>query len=258
MQTSAIDNASKTKRTDSGIVIEDTEKISSTENGVQHDENPDNTSDNSLKVSFCTMIAERPSELNPPMHINARKEGVISEPIEEKVTKKIKIEFYDKDPDTEDLIRKAIMENDFLNNMMDEERLNVVVKAMVPKVYDENSLIIKEGESGNHFYVSDEGEFDVVKEDEIKKKFGKGVVFGELAILYKAKRFASIRATTNAKVWALERKIFQKIMMQTGSQEREQNITFLSSVTILKDLSFDVLHKISDLLKRVCIIMLVK
>lgn len=39
--------------------------------------------------------------------------------------------------------------------------------------------------------------------------------------------------------------------MNTVNQEREQNIKFLKSVSILNDLSMDVLHKIVDLLKRV-------
>lgn len=192
------------------------------------------------------------SELNPPIETNARKEGVISEPIEEeKSNKELNIELFDKDQATVELITKAISANDFLSNMMDSERLSVVVKAMVAKEYKANSYIINEGENGNHFYVSSAGEFEVVKDGDVKKTFGGGVVFGELAILYKAKRFASIRATTDAKVWSLERKIFQKIMMRTGCQEREQNIAFLSSVAVLKGLSEDVLHKIGDLLKRV-------
>lgn len=135
--------------------------------------------------------------------------------------------------------------------MMDNESLNIVIKAMTPMHLEANSFIIKEGDVGAHFYVSAEGEFEVVKSGEIKKKFGAGEVFGELAILYQARRFASIKVTSDAKVWALERKIFRKIMMKTGNQEREQNIKFLSSVTVLKGLSLDVLQKIGDLLKRV-------
>lgn len=135
--------------------------------------------------------------------------------------------------------------------MMDNESLNIVIKAMTPMNLEANSFIIKEGDVGAHFYVSAEGEFEVVKGGEIKKIFGPGEVFGELAILYQARRFASIKVTSDAKVWALERKTFRKIMMKTGNQEREQNIKFLSSVTVLKGLSLDVMQKIGDLLKRV-------
>lgn len=39
-------------------------------------------------------------------------------------------------------------------------------------------------------------------------------------------------------------------MMSCGRREREENIKFLSSVSVLKDLPLVVLNKISDLLKR--------
>lgn len=39
-------------------------------------------------------------------------------------------------------------------------------------------------------------------------------------------------------------------MMRCGRREREENVKFLSSVSVLKDLSPVVLNKISDLLKR--------
>lgn len=135
---------------------------------------------------------------------------------------------------------------------MDAERLTAVMEAMVPRVYEANSYIIQEGEIGSHFYVSAQGTFEVLKDSKsVIKSFGSGVVFGELAILYKARRFASIRVTEASKVWMLERKVFQKIMMRSGKRERDQNIKFLSSVSVLKDLPASVLSQISDLLKRV-------
>ncbi len=245
---------------------------------------------------------EIPNELNEPNELNGRKRGVISDQIEPKTNNKtFEIEFYEKDKKTEELIERAIAANDFLNNLMDADRLNLVVKAMKPMEFVSNSIIIKEGEDGSHFFVSADGEFQVVKGTEVKTTFKGGVVFGELGnlfffyyyyirrlenpisvvilvrsfisfighsniltshplieftlfltgILYKAKRFASIRTTTKAKVWALERRTFQKIVMNTVNQEREQNIKFLKSVSVLNGLSMDVLHKIVDLLKRV-------
>lgn len=191
--------------------------------------------------------------LNPPMQTQVRrKEGVISDRIEQKSTKEFNLDLkvYEKSAETEELIKNAIITNDFLNNMMDTERLQAVVNAMIPMTLKANSYIIKEGEIGAQFFVSAEGEYDVIKDGKCIKTFGPGVVFGELAILYKARRFASIKVTTDAFVWALERRIFQKIMMKTGSQEREQNINFLSSVKVLKGLPEDALHRIGDLLKR--------
>lgn len=135
--------------------------------------------------------------------------------------------------------------------MMDDERLRAVVDAMKPEILEAGTFIITEGETGSHFYVSCEGNFEVIKGNRVIKTFGKGVVFGELAILYKAKRFASIRATEGSKIWKLERKVFRKIMMSTGRKEQLENVNFLRSVNIFKDLPVELLGKISDLLIRV-------
>uniref|UniRef100_A0A182K172 cGMP-dependent protein kinase n=1 Tax=Anopheles christyi TaxID=43041 RepID=A0A182K172_9DIPT len=179
-----------------------------------------------------------------------RKQGVVSDKTDLKESKDIVIPTHPKSADTELLIKTAIVANDFLNNMMDEERLQAVTAAMSSITFPPNSYIIKEGDIGAHFFVSEEGTYEVVVDNKVIKSFGRGVVFGELAILYKAKRFASIRVTTGARVWLLERKVFQKIMMKSGRKEREENVRFLSTVSVLKDLETEKLHKISDLLKR--------
>lgn len=85
------------------------------------------------------------------------------------------------------------MANEFLKNLMDDIRLTAVVEAMSPQEYSAGSLIIREGESGSHLFVSAYGKFEVLKNGQVVKTFGHGEAFGELAILYKAKRFASIR-----------------------------------------------------------------
>lgn len=187
-----------------------------------------------------------------PLRERKQRKGVISDSIDQKSTRDFNLDLkvYEKSAETEELIKNAIIANDFLNNMMDAERLQGIVNAMIPQVLEANSYVIKEGEIGGQLYVSAEGEYDVIKNGKCIKTFGPGVVFGELAILYKARRFASIKVTTKAFVWALDRKIFQKIMMKTGSQEREQNTKFLSSVKVLKGLSEEALLKIGDLLKR--------
>lgn len=75
---------------------------------------------------------------------------------------------------------------------MNETRLDLVTRAMKPEFYEADSNIITEGDTGSFLFVSEEGDFEVRKGNQFMKRFGSGVVFGELAILYKAKRFASI------------------------------------------------------------------
>ncbi len=80
------------------------------------------------------------------------------------------------------------------------------------------------GDSGSHLYVSGEGEFEVIKEGKVLGRLGVGKAFGELAILYNCKRTASIKAVTDGKIWALERSVFQQIMVSTGLKKTENQV----------------------------------
>ncbi|GAB0094504.1 cGMP-dependent protein kinase [Sergentomyia squamirostris] len=164
--------------------------------------------------------------------------------------KDVKIETYPKDEKTLDSLREAVMANDFLKNITDVERLNMIVNCMVPGSSKEGTFIITEGDIGFYLYISGEGSYEVLRSGKLVSAFGPGVVFGELAILYKAKRFASIRASTDVKYWMLDRQVFQKIMIETGRKEQDDNIRFLSSVSIFRDISKPILYKIADLLRR--------
>lgn len=74
------------------------------------------------------------------------------------------------------MIGSAIISNDFLCNILDNESIKTVVNAMMLESYDENSFIINEGEAGNFLYVSAEGLFEVIKNGESIKTFGPSVV----------------------------------------------------------------------------------
>ncbi|XP_061402934.1 cGMP-dependent protein kinase, isozyme 1 [Musca vetustissima] len=164
--------------------------------------------------------------------------------------KDIKIEYIEKDEKTRNLIRNAIEKNDFLNNYMDKERKEMVIDAMEMLHFKADDYIINENDEGSEIYVSEDGTFDVIKQGNVIGQFGGETVFGELAILYNAKRFASIRAVTNAKVWKIDRDKFRNIMVISGSKEREENLNFLRSAPFLNDLSEEVLNKVVDLLQR--------
>ncbi|XP_053958891.1 cGMP-dependent protein kinase 1 [Anastrepha ludens] len=164
--------------------------------------------------------------------------------------KDVHIEFIEKDNETRNLIRKAIERNDFLNNYMDKERKEMVIDAMAPTFYSKDSFIIHENDEGSEIYVSETGYFDVIKGGKVVGSFGPTTLFGELAILYNANRLASVRATTNARVWKITRETFRQIMVLSESKERDENLTFLRAAPFLNDLSDEVLNKVVDLLQR--------
>ncbi|GLH08673.1 cGMP-dependent protein kinase, isozyme 1 [Gryllus bimaculatus] len=157
------------------------------------------------------------------------------------------------------LIKDAIMDNDFLKNL-DSSQVREIVDSMYPREYPKGSYVIREGEAGSHLYVSAEGEFEVIKEQKVLGRMGPGKAFGELAILYNCTRTASIQALTSyesklpfvltwpsecdgRQVWVLDRRVFQQIMMRRPAAPGGQR-QLLRSVPLLRNLSSDLLAKI--------------
>lgn len=74
------------------------------------------------------------------------------------------------------MIASAIISNDFLCNILDNDSIKTVVDAMNLESFDADGFIINEGDSGNFIYVSSEGLFEVIKAGSSIKSFGPGVV----------------------------------------------------------------------------------
>ncbi|KAK7870023.1 hypothetical protein R5R35_011989 [Gryllus longicercus] len=155
---------------------------------------------------------------------------------------------HSKDEQSRRLIEDGLKKNDFLKNL-DPPQINAVVDSMYLKHVKSNTLIIQEGDEGSHMYIAAEGRFEVIKGGKVLREISNGEVFGELALLYNAKRQASIRVLTDSKVWALDRKVFQQIMVRTGVKQREDYIRFLQSVPTFKGIHISVLAKICDLIR---------
>ncbi|XP_050088154.1 cGMP-dependent protein kinase, isozyme 1 [Anopheles aquasalis] len=160
----------------------------------------------------------------------------------------IKVPKYKKDFSAKQLIKDAIMENDFFKNI-DSLQIREIVDSMYSREFRKGEYVIHEGEAGSHLYISAAGEFEVIKDGKVLGSMGPGRAFGELAILYNCTRTASIRVLCDSRVWVLDRRVFQQIMMRTGMQRIEENVNFLKSVPLLKHLSNDVLTKIADVLE---------
>jgi len=127
-------------------------------------------------------------------------------------------------PSAKQQIKDAIMDNDFLKNI-DASQVRELVDSMYSKSIAAGEFVIREGEVGAHLYVSAAGEFAVMQQGKVLDKMGPGKAFGELAILYNCTRTASIRVLSEAaRVWVLDRRVFQQIMMCTGLQRRENSV----------------------------------
>merc|ERR1712141_474182 len=155
---------------------------------------------------------------------------------------------FKKEKKSRDLIKSAIMDNDFMKNF-ESTQVTEIVDCMYPIEYAKGALIIKEGDVGSIVYVMEEGKVEVSREGKFLSIMPPGKVFGELAILYNCKRTATIKAATDCKLWAIERQCFQTIMMRTGLIRQAEHTAFLKDVPTFKDLPEDTLIKIADVLE---------
>ncbi|XP_055920501.1 cGMP-dependent protein kinase, isozyme 2 forms cD4/T1/T3A/T3B isoform X1 [Eupeodes corollae] len=176
-----------------------------------------------------------------------RAQGISAEPQNESLLH-VTFQKHDKDERSRELIKSAILDNDFMKNL-DITQIREIVDCMYPVKYAAKSLIIKEGDVGSIVYVMEEGRVEVSREGKYLSTLSGAKVLGELAILYNCQRTATITAITECKLWAIERQCFQTIMMRTGLIRQAEYTDFLKSVPIFKNLPEDTLIKISDVLE---------
>ncbi|KAL9543425.1 hypothetical protein MBANPS3_008128 [Mucor bainieri] len=157
-------------------------------------------------------------------------------------------------------IKQSVGSN-FLFKNLDEEHHQDVVDAMEEKHVAEGTAIIEQGGVGDFFYVVESGTFNcfITSQDKdsdsstqkLVTTYEAGGSFGELALMYNAPRAATIVATSDAVLWALDRVTFRTILMENTSRKRKMYESFLEEVPLLKSLEPYERHKIADALESV-------
>jgi CRP-like cAMP-binding protein len=70
------------------------------------------------------------------------------------------------------------------------------------------SEVIRQGDIGDRFYAVEAGSFDIVVDGTTIATAVEGDYFGEIALLHDVPRTATVRATSDAAVWALDQEEF--------------------------------------------------
>ncbi|TWW82029.1 cGMP-dependent protein kinase 1 [Takifugu flavidus] len=187
--------------------------------------------------------------LQPDQH-RSKRQAISAEPTACDISdlSHVTLPFYPKSPQSKEMIREAILDNDFMKNL-ELSQIHEIVDCMYPVEYGKDACIIEEGDVGSLVYVMEEGKVEVTKEGMKLCTMGPGKVFGELAILYNCTRTATVRTLVHVKLWAIDRQCYQTIMMRTGLIKHAEYMDFLKSVPTFKGLPEETLSKLADVME---------
>lgn len=207
-------------------------------------EREDEISELKRKLHKCQSVLPS-AQIGPRTH---RAQGISAEPQTHQDLSNQSFRRVAKSDRSKDLIKSAILDNDFMKNL-EMSQIQEIVDCMYPVDYDKNSCIIKEGDVGSLVYVMEDGKVEVTKEGLKLCTMGPGKVFGELAILYNCTRTATVRTVSSVKLWAIDRQCFQTIMMRTGLIKHAEYMELLKSVLTFRGLPEEILSKLADVLE---------
>mmetsp|Transcript_25347 Transcript_25347/g.40002 ORF Transcript_25347/g.40002 Transcript_25347/m.40002 type:complete len:632 (-) Transcript_25347:623-2518(-) len=182
----------------------------------------------------------------PPVEaVKGRRFQIINESVEADETGEKKD--YPKSPATRQLLSNALR-NHFLFTEIGVEDLRDVVSAMAPAEKQAGEDVVRQGDDGLEFFVLEMGKCQVFIDDKKIRDYGPGGSFGELALMYNAKRAATVRAQTPCVLWSMDLRTFRRILATSSSSQMVERCEFLQSVEILHALKYEQISKLAGAL----------
>eukprot|EP00388_Colpodella_angusta_P012895 GDKJ01032538.1.p1 GENE.GDKJ01032538.1~~GDKJ01032538.1.p1 ORF type:complete len:354 (-),score=57.31 GDKJ01032538.1:482-1543(-) len=151
---------------------------------------------------------------------------------------------------------KKVIENrlQVLFGHLTPESLDMVIDSLELADLPSGFELIRQGDVGDYFYIVKSGTFDIFvrRGSETPSKVatrGSGDSFGELALLYNSPRAATVKSTSPAQVWKLDRDSFQMMLVTESNTKARQYENMLDRIEL-----FDALNKfekgqVSDMLQ---------
>lgn len=128
--------------------------------------------------------------------------------------------------------------SEMLSNVSKEELAHIAEKAM-PIALPPNYDIMVEGDvKADFFYILEQGSCKIqIEAQNIEAKIFPGGSFGELALMYRAPRKATITTLENSVVWALSRAQLREVLDKTLRKKIAEFKNTLGHVALLQSLS---------------------
>ena len=190
-----------------------------------------------------------------------KRNAIMAEQFEEKgVLEKVLPE---KSPAQIELLQKVLREHVLFRDTAEDHK-EVILNSMWSEKVSSGSRVIQQGETGDHFYVIEQGVFEVYIQntdflDEglgsspevLVNRLGPGGTFGELALMYNSPRAATVVACEDSVLWVLSRSLFRRALKAINKTKFEEFSTFLASVPVLSPLLSSERSQIAEALEEI-------
>merc|ERR1712137_59253 len=202
-----------------------------------HRNQESNNKDEDTDMDIGEDIAE---DAVPEVYRNRKRRiAVSSEPNGEVESIQMVSESQPKGAETNQRLNDALSSH-ILCSHLDEAERQEVFDHMSPISFKKDDYVIKQGTDGDCFYVVDEGELEVYvntpEERKMVQHIKTGGSFGELALIYNTPRAADVVATTDVKLWSIDRVTYRRVLMNSTIRKRKLYEEFLNRVPILAPL----------------------
>jgi len=175
----------------------------------------------------------------PPSFAKGRRASVSAEPLnmEDDISNDRVI--HPKSDEQRKRLQGAVMDI-LMFRSLDQETREYVLDAMFEKPALKDEKVIELGDDGDFFYVVDSGKLDcyvkISGEEKMVKTYSNGESFGELALMYNTPRAATIIATEDSVLWALDRQTFRHLVLFKTMKKRNMYEEFLNAIPLLQSL----------------------
>lgn len=96
-----------------------------------------------------------------------------------------------------------------------------MMTALLGRTYQPGETIVRQGEIGDCMYVIQEGDVDVLKEENgsetIVDTMHSGEIFGEMAIIDRTVRSSTVRASSEARIMTIDKRTFLRRIQEDPS-----------------------------------------
>eukprot|EP00534_Pseudo-nitzschia_fraudulenta_P004971 CAMPEP_0201122574 /NCGR_PEP_ID=MMETSP0850-20130426/6173_1 /ASSEMBLY_ACC=CAM_ASM_000622 /TAXON_ID=183588 /ORGANISM="Pseudo-nitzschia fraudulenta, Strain WWA7" /LENGTH=798 /DNA_ID=CAMNT_0047389291 /DNA_START=165 /DNA_END=2561 /DNA_ORIENTATION=+ len=177
-----------------------------------------------------------------------RAENIFAEKVD--LTEKFVVPRYPKSDGAVQFIDNSLVDNFIFASLSGKER-RLLIDAMVMDTVPAGTVIIKQGETGDYFYVVDEGHVSFAVDGNHVGACGRGGSFGELALLYNCPRAATCLANTTCRLWKVDQRTFRYMLANNNASQQKDIHNVLRKVPFLSELGESDLLRISDALTSV-------